>query len=305
MERTGGFDKEAFDTLLKQLLETKEAPPAEPSEGESASASKTQGKDGTSPATSEPPPPPVQEREGALVTPSTLPTAPVPEGHEWPGERTAPTKEGAAPPEMEALKKRLADLEATQGRLQEQLQRSTEQLAAATQQKESAPPAAEAPSAAVTGPGPLDEPEVMDRPVAVERAMVKVPSAGELSRPGGQGFLERLLSLLHRLFPSFVPAQNTASPPDNPDALYTGRIELVIPAEDAWGRLERILTGLAGLRGVQVHGLYSGSRGEHTVSLEMDVPASLKDIQDAVPELKEIRTLSSHKGVTRLAVKIT
>ncbi|MEK7874004.1 MAG: hypothetical protein AAB502_09145 [Chloroflexota bacterium] len=41
------------------------------------------------------------------------------------------------------------------------------------------------------------------------------------------------------------------------------------------------------------------------MSLEMDVPASIKDIQTAVPDLKEIRTISSHKGVTRLAVRIT
>ncbi len=291
MERSGGFDKEAFDTLLKQLLESKETSP-EPSEETSASASRPGRKDGAPPATAEPPAPPVQEREGVIAPPSILPTAPAPASGGQTPWRSAPTEEGAAHPEMEALKKRLADLETTQGHLQEQLRQSTEQLSAATQQKESAPSAA-------------SEAEAMDKPVAAERAMVKVPDADELSRPGGRGFLERLLSLLHRLFPSFVPAQDTAMAPDNPDALYAGRIELVIPAEDAWGRLERILTGLASLRGAQVHGLYSGPRGEQTVSLEMDVPASLKEIQDAVPELKEIRTLSSQKGVTRLAVKIT
>lgn len=300
MERGGGFDKDAFDSLLKQLLETKE-PSAEPSEEKHAAASKATRKDGAPPATAEPPAPPLEEREGVTAPPSPLPTAPAEASAARTMERAAPN-EGAAHPEMEDLKKRLADLEATQGRLQEQLQRSTDQLAAATQQKESAPPQAEVPSVA---PAAASEPDVMDRPVAAERAMVKVPSAGELSRPGGQGFLERLLSLLHRLFPSSVPAQNAAPPSDNPDALYAGRIELVIPAEDAWGRLERILTGLASLRGAQVHGLYSGPRGEQTVSLEMDVPASLKEIQEAVPELKEIRTLSSQKGVTRLAVKIT
>lgn len=311
MERGGGFDKEAFDNLLKQILEAKEKS-SEPSEEKPAAASK---KDQGDAAPSASPEPTAEEPEGAIAPPANLPAVATKASSDHPVESAASkemqaervaSQQGAVHSDMDTLKQRLADLEATQGRLMEQLQQSTDQLAAAAQ-KASAPTTTEAPSSqsSQAAPSATSEPGVFDEPVAAERAMVKVPNGGELSRPEGQGFLDHLLNLLHRLFPSFVPAKEATQPADTPDALYAGRIDLVISAEDAWGRLERILTGLAGLRGAQVHGLYSGSHGEQTVSLEMDVPASIKDIQAAVPDLKEIRTISSHKGVTRLAVKIT
>ncbi|MEK7682067.1 MAG: hypothetical protein AAB369_04490, partial [Chloroflexota bacterium] len=352
MERGGGFDKEAFDNLLKLILEAKEKS-EEPSEEKPAAAPDNQRADPLSPAHAGP-----GTREPSIIEPPAAPPSAAgtfrPEQPVDTSATSTPVQEAPAstdedsslaggeqkrtPPEDAPLPQRLAAIEAAQERLLEQTQRGTQPREVGAPEMRTLPPkralspspaevpklvtplgaaatpsgAQQAPPTPAAEPPPVEAPatattarkpeapaaetapspaqEALDQPVADELAMVKVPRGGVLAAES-HGMFDRLLALVRQLFPNFFPEADKSDYlrlGEAPDALYVGQVEFVISAEDSWGRLEKIMTGLATLPGANVRGLYNGRGGEHSLILELEIPAALGGNQAVITELKEL-----------------
>lgn len=321
MAGTSGFDREAFDKLLKEILMRDEAAAAPAQESQKAPPAPEAQQSASSPASA---PEPLAPEQDAAARSPVVSISPAPEVEherapdildatqkliESAKEQTAKetqrivTDVRVVQAEIEDLKRRLADMEATHRRLIEEIQRLREQ-AAEVAAKQPALPVPATVAAAVVAPPPT--------PVAVVTPVAPPPEVKTAVQPARKA-TRSLLAVLRRLFPSFFPsAGETAARPAKtslaptgvaaPHALYQGHIEIVTAPVGTWARLIGLMEQLAALPGARVRGLFGGPKGDAVLALDLETPATLKQIQAAAPDMGQLQLLAPQQGATRFTV---